>query len=333
MLYRIWSRSRKHFAVEWCDAKVGFWDDAVRGSSPLQAALRRLVADELTQHTEHQEACTGLFDAESFYESISLSSVARAVLLGMALLTYAGVRFLTAGCSGFSEGIVISNGVAAGCAQRNHAARLVLYDILQKSHELHPSTTTAQWVDDLAQRTQSPPSEELVRDLQEDMLAVASKSQVIATTPSIAKQVVSTLARHDKDIQEASRAKDLGAGCVQCKKANASNHGQVMGQGGETNEKMREVCQLDLKASQCTAMENGSMGAESLWNGGCGAPPTWIKQARTRAAEAARCGGRGRCLTTTITPLHPNADPAIQISCNLIRQWLIFWEHNHRIRR
>ena len=51
MLYRIWSRTRKSFATEWCDAKAGFWDDAVRGSSPLQAALRRLVADELTQNT------------------------------------------------------------------------------------------------------------------------------------------------------------------------------------------------------------------------------------------------------------------------------------------
>ena len=62
MLYRIWSRTRKAFATEWCDAKAGFWDDAVRGSSPLQAALRRLVADELTQNTDNQEACTVLFD-------------------------------------------------------------------------------------------------------------------------------------------------------------------------------------------------------------------------------------------------------------------------------
>ena len=162
---RATSRTRKVFATEWCDAKAGFWDDVVRGSSPLQAALRRLVADELTQNTDNQEACTVLFDVESFYDSISLSLVARAglklayppVLLSLALLAYAGVRFLTAGCSGFSEGIVISNGVAAGCAQGNHAARLALYDILQKSHELHPSTTTAQWVDDLAQRTQAPP--------------------------------------------------------------------------------------------------------------------------------------------------------------------------------
>ena len=139
----------------------------MRGSAQLQAALRRLVADELTQNTDNQEACTVLFDVESFYDSISLSLVARAglklayppVLLSLALLACAGVRFLTAGCSGYSEGIVISNGVAAGCSQGNHAARLALYDILQKSHELHPSTTTAQWVDDLAQRTQAPPSE------------------------------------------------------------------------------------------------------------------------------------------------------------------------------
>ena len=80
MLYRIWSRTRKAFATEWCDAKAGFWDDAVRGGSPLQAALRRLVADELTQHTDNQEACTVLFDVECFYDSISLSLVARAGL-------------------------------------------------------------------------------------------------------------------------------------------------------------------------------------------------------------------------------------------------------------
>ena len=38
------------------------------------------------------------------------------------------------------------------------------------------------------------------------------------------------------------------------------------------------------------------------------------------------------CLTTAIALLHPNADPAVQVPCNLIRQWLIFWEHNHRLR-
>ena len=73
MLYRIWSRTRKAFATEWCDAKAGFWDDAVRGSSPP------IGADELT-HTANPEACMVLFDVESFYDSISLSLVARAGL-------------------------------------------------------------------------------------------------------------------------------------------------------------------------------------------------------------------------------------------------------------
>ena len=73
MLYRIWSRTRNHYAAEWCDAKAGFWDDTVRGSSPLQAVLRRLMSGELTQHTDNQVACALLFDVASFSESISFS--------------------------------------------------------------------------------------------------------------------------------------------------------------------------------------------------------------------------------------------------------------------
>ena len=75
-------------------------------------------------------------------------------------------------------------------------------------------------MDDLAQRTQAPPSEvvnkaveaalQLVQDLQGSKLVVASKSVVIATTPQIAKQVVSSPARHEIHIQEASQARDLG---------------------------------------------------------------------------------------------------------------------------
>ena len=82
MLYRIWSRTRKQFATEWCDAKAGFWDDAVRGSSPLQAALHRLVADELTQHTDKSGGLHCLFDLmwKASMIHFSLSLVARAGL-------------------------------------------------------------------------------------------------------------------------------------------------------------------------------------------------------------------------------------------------------------
>ena len=69
-------------------------------------------------------------------------------------------------------------------------------------------------MNDLAQRTQAPPSEvvskavkaalQLMQDQQGNKLAVASKSVVIATTSLIAKQEVSFLVGHDIRIQEAS---------------------------------------------------------------------------------------------------------------------------------
>ena len=71
-----------------------------------------------------------------------------------------------------------------------------------------PSTTTAQCVDDLSQRTQSPPSEvvnkaveaalQLVQDLQEDRLAVAAKSVVTSRSCQL-------FAEHDKHIQGADQ--------------------------------------------------------------------------------------------------------------------------------
>ena len=33
---------------------------------------------------------------------------------------------------------------------------------------------------------------------------------------------------------------------------------------------MREIRQVDFEAGQCTIMESGSLGAESLWDGGSG---------------------------------------------------------------
>ena len=229
------------------------------------------------------------------------------------------IRFLTAGCSGFTEGIVISSGVAAGCAQGNHAARLALHDILQKSNELHPSTTTAQWVDDLTQRTQAPPSEvvnkaveaalQLVQDLQGNKLAVASKSVVIATTSLIAKQVVSSLARHDIHIQEASQAMDLGLDVSSARKPMRRTMAKRWAKAGK-------------RTRRCAQKAYG--------NGGCAAI----------VGQASEDGSGGSCImrrskqvfNMTIAILHPHADPAVQIPCNLIMQWLIIWEHNHRIR-
>ena len=46
-IYRLWSATRRNLVTTWVDQRAGFWDDAIKGSSALRAALRRLLSDEL----------------------------------------------------------------------------------------------------------------------------------------------------------------------------------------------------------------------------------------------------------------------------------------------
>ena len=85
-------------------------------------------------------------------------------------------------------------------------------------------------------------------------------------------------ARHDIHSQGADQAKDFG---LHVSSARKPNNGQEMDQGWETYKKMREVWKMDFEASQCTAMENGSLGAESPRNGGL-----WGRRRRGSSGES-----------------------------------------------
>ena len=153
-----------------------------------------------------------------------------------------------------------------------------------------------------------------------------------ATTSVITKQVVSSLARHDIHIQEASQAK--GSWSWMCQVQESRCVVPWPRDGPRQGRRMRRCARFGKWTSkQATARlwRTGAWAQKANGTAAVGAPPSWVKEARTRAAEAAQCGGRGRCVTTTNTRLRRNADPAVQIPCNLIRQWLIFWENNHRI--
>ena len=161
---------------------------------------------------------------------------------------------------------------------------------------------------------------------------VASKSVVIATTPQITKQVVFALARHEIHIQEASQARDLGLDESSARKPTRRTMAKRWVKAGRRTRRCARFGRWASKQASARLWRTGAWAQKAYGTAAMGAPPSWVKQARTRAAEAAQCGGRGRCLTTAIARLHPNADPAVHIPCNLIRQWLIFSEHNHRLR-
>ena len=56
---------------EWQEAQEAFWDDAVKGSSALRAALDRRMMDEL-EAGERAHTISGYCDLEKFYDSISI---------------------------------------------------------------------------------------------------------------------------------------------------------------------------------------------------------------------------------------------------------------------
>ena len=134
-------------------------------------------------------------------------------------------------------------------------------------------------------------------------------------------------------IQErASQARDLGLDVSSARKPTRRTMAKRWVKAGRRTRRCARFGRWASKQATARLWRTGAWAQKAYGTAAMGAPPSWVKQARTRAAEAAQCGGRGRFLTTAIALLHPKADPAVQVPCNLIRQWLIFWEHSHRLR-
>ena len=59
---------------DWQEDQSAFWDDAIKGSSALQAALSRRLLDELEANSEGV-CITGYCDIEKFYDSIAITKL------------------------------------------------------------------------------------------------------------------------------------------------------------------------------------------------------------------------------------------------------------------
>ena len=99
MLYRLALRLRKAVVSEWDDKRAGYWDDAVKGSSPLRAAILRSLRVEVSTLLG-LEAVGILWDVSAFFDSMSIAILIPLALeqgfnpwlLGMAIRTHMGPR-------------------------------------------------------------------------------------------------------------------------------------------------------------------------------------------------------------------------------------------------
>jgi hypothetical protein len=123
------------------EAQQAFWEDAVTGSSALQAALQRRLLDEL--HGDTDQVCiTGYCDLENFYDSIDVEKLIHHALdsefppqaLAVLMQVHLSTRLLRVN-KWVSEPVPPCTSIIAGCKASGQLARVLLYPILARAHE------------------------------------------------------------------------------------------------------------------------------------------------------------------------------------------------------
>ena len=159
LLYRLWCRARGHEADDWCSARAGFWDTAVRGNSALRAGIQRMLMNETNQWLQYRFAMV-CWDLENFYDSICLLRLMtsmvnlsfRPAIIVMSFTMYLAPRFLR-GLGSVAEPMYPANSILQGCEFACHFARGLLHSLLDPVHRLYPVELT-EFGDDITHKVE-----------------------------------------------------------------------------------------------------------------------------------------------------------------------------------
>ena len=214
--------------------KAGYWDDCVKGSSSLRAALARALDIDLAT-ANGMSVVAILWDLSKFFDRINLSHLIRASLkLGfspvaalMALKAHRATRALTVrtGAGECLSDYIVPNSqsILAGCIFSVTFARMFLYDLLEHMHVAHPGTRLNSWVDDMFQSTRAGQGQEdycvsLAIDAAKDFHnrvgklggLISKKTVALASTTSLYAKLKTALLKAKLPIKLSSVGKDLG---------------------------------------------------------------------------------------------------------------------------
>ena len=230
MLIKLWEATHAGTVLSWEQARVGFWDDAIRGSSALRAAaLRRLTAE--VAHLNHESFLYILWDAEKFYDNVDLSILLEAALkLGLprremvlCLDVLLAPREVRVGKIS-SPPVAPANGMLAGLKRANFFARLLLYGTLDTLHRAIPKAGPRSYVDDLTQLITGD-REDVVANavtgawmlhlaLQQLKVKVSTKSVIVGSNAGLAREVADKIrGRCGLALANSDHAADLGVDC------------------------------------------------------------------------------------------------------------------------
>ena len=137
MIYRLWTKIRRPYIVQWERAHAGPWDAAIKGSSARRAGMLSALNDEraavLGDYT-----LSVLFDMEKFYDNIDILKLIDLadeqqypqLVLQLGLQIHIASRGLR--CYQHCPGQIQPNhGIIAGCTQSTTFAKVYLNVVLQ----------------------------------------------------------------------------------------------------------------------------------------------------------------------------------------------------------
>ena len=132
-LIKLWEAFFDESVTEWEAGRIGFWDDAVKGSSALRAAaMRRLHAE--SAHLCGDEFAFILWDAQTFYDNVDLwllyeasinCGMPRRQMLLSLLVLMAPRQVKVGNVVGYR--VQPANGMTAGLKRANFFATLLLF--------------------------------------------------------------------------------------------------------------------------------------------------------------------------------------------------------------
>jgi hypothetical protein len=337
--YRLYMRIRKPAISKWEDEHAGHWDQAVRGSSALRAAILREVRNDLARWAGMHVA-TILWDCAKFFDSlepwligptaIRLGFPARVFYLGM--LVHRGARFLRhSQC--WALPVVPEKSILAGCVQSVPWTRLILYDLLQSLHEGYRPTTFAVWVDDVPQTTIAKTrravqtrtvgaAQALVAGLQDLGCTMSAKSVLLTADPPLSVAIQRELAGHGIQVRCEAVGKDLGVDVYHGRRRRVNTQRKRFGLAGRRLMRIRALVKVYRPAKQLVSTGAWPQGRWGLEATGCA--PSRLAQIRGSMAETMQIRKPGGC-TTTAFALQPGGhrkDPWIAIPLSIIAMWV-----------
>ena len=142
MLVRIWERIRRPGLANWCQQRAGHWDAAVAKSSALGATILSMALDETAAATA-TPTMTIYLDLAKFCDNVHLPTLMRTARLldyPLRALALCGQMFLAPRViranGSFASAIQSETGMVPGSGQAHHLARALLYELLEKIHNV-----------------------------------------------------------------------------------------------------------------------------------------------------------------------------------------------------